>query len=86
MKRLITETSETALESLMGKRVTFFCLNYIYAGELVGVNETAVALKNPSIVYETGAFTDSKYKDEQSLGVDEFFIATSCIESFGVLK
>jgi hypothetical protein len=86
MKRLITETNETALESLMGKKVTFFCVNYFYVGELVGVNEASVCIKNPAIVYETGKFTDKKYKNEESLNIDEWYIQTSSIESFGVLK
>ena len=88
MKKLVQviETNESALESLKGKRVTFLCLNYIYVGELVGVNETSVCLKNPAIVYETGKFSDKSYKDEQSLCVEEFFISMNCIESFGELK
>ena len=88
MKKLVQviETNESALESLMGKRVTFLCLNYIYVGKLVGVNETSVCLKNPAIVYETGKFSDKSYKDEQSLCVEEFFISMNCIESFGELK
>lgn len=88
MKKLVNvvETGESALESLMGERITLFCLNYIYAGKLIGVNETSILLEDPSIVYETGPFSDEKYKDEQKLNVKEFFIATNCIESFGVLK
>lgn len=88
MKKLVNvvETGESALESLMGERVTFFCINYIYAGKLTGVNETSVLIEDPSIIYETGPFFNDKYKDEQKLGVKEFFIATACIESFGVLK
>jgi hypothetical protein len=45
-----------------------------------------VLISNPAIVYETGAFTDKKYKDEQSLNVPEFYIQKNCIESFGELK
>ena len=88
MKKLlqVIETGETALESLMGKKVTFFCLNYIYTGELIGINGDSVLLKDPAIVFETGKFSESSYKDVQSLGVEEFFIAKGCIESFGVLK
>ena len=88
MKKVVQviETNESAIESLMGKRVTFLCLNYIYVGELIGVNETSVCLKNPAIVYETGRFSDKSYKDEQSLCVEEFFISMNCIESFGELK
>lgn len=88
MKKLVnvTEVESEGLIKLMGERVTFFCLNYIYVGKLVGVNETCVLLENPAIVYETGKFSDSNYKDEQSLCVDEFYVAMNCIESFGVLK
>lgn len=86
MKKLIKEVENGGLLELMGKRVTFFCLNYIYVGELTGVNDTCVELTNPAIVYETGSFSEKKYKDEQSLNVDRFFIATTCIESFGELK
>jgi hypothetical protein len=88
MKKLvkICEVENEGLLKLLGKRVTFFCLNYIYVGELIGVNETYVLLKNPAIVYETGSFSDSEYKDEQSLNVEEFYIQRGCVESFGVLK
>ena len=85
MKKLV-EVEGSGLIGLLGKRVTFFCLNYIYVGELTGVNETCVEIKNPAIVYETGVFTEKKYKDEQSLNVDIFYIASNCIESFGELK
>lgn len=88
MKKLVEiQTVENeGMMKLLGKRVTFFCLNYIYVGELIGVNETCVLLKDPAIVYETGSFTGKAYKDEQSLGVSEFYIQKNCVESFGVLK
>jgi len=86
MKKLIqvTEVESEGLIKLMGKRVTFFCLNYIYSGDLVGVNDSCVLLENASIVYETGAFTDAKFKDEQKLNIKEFYLMKSTIESFGV--
>ena len=89
MKKLVnvTEVESEGLIKLMGEKVTFFCLNYIYTGELIGVNDTCVLIKNPAIVYETGKFSDSQnYKDEQSLCVEEFYVSMNCIESFGVLK
>jgi len=36
MRKLI-DVPDEGLESLMGQNVTFFCWNYIYTGELVGV-------------------------------------------------
>lgn len=87
MKKLVNvvETNETAFESLLGEQVTIFSLNYIYHGELIGVNDLNVLLKNPKIVYETGNFTDKGFKDAQSLECEEFFIQIGTVESFGVL-
>ena len=88
MKKLVevTEVENEGLVKLMGQKVTFFCLNYIYTGTLTGVNDTCVLLENPAIVYETGKFSDKEFKDVQSLCVDEFYIGLNCIESFGILK
>ena len=85
MKKII-ETSEKAWESLLGKKVTVFCMNYIYYGEIVGDTDENILLKNPSIVFETGKFDSKEFEDIQSLETDEFFIQKSAIESFGVLK
>jgi len=74
------------MESLLGKVVTLFCINYIYTGKLVGVNQDCVKLENPKIVYETGEFTDTKWKDAQSLPHKYFYIARQAIESFGEMK
>ena len=49
------------LETLMGERVTLFCLNYIYTGKLVGVNSSCVLLEEAAIVYETGELGDKKW-------------------------
>ena len=88
MKKLkeVIEVEEAGLIELLGKRVTFFCLNYIYVGNLTGVNESCVEISDPELVYETGSFSDKNYKDSQSLNVPKFFISMNCIESFGELK
>lgn len=83
--REAVEVSGEGLESLLGKNVTFFCAVYIYTGELVGVNTTCVKLKNPKIVYETGAFNDKAWKDAQALP-NEMYIQVGMIEAFGVIK
>lgn len=85
MKKLVEEISGEGLDSLLGERVTLFCLNYIYTGKLIGVSETCVLLNDPSIVYETGAFDDDTWKDAQKLPNDHY-VQTAAIESFGVLK
>ena len=88
MRKLVqvTEVENEGMIKLMGKKVTFFCLNYIYTGELIGVNDTCVLISKPSIVYETGAFSEKKYKDEQSMCIEELYIQKGCIECFGEMK
>jgi hypothetical protein len=87
MKKLVKveEVQGEGLMGLMGEQVTLFCLNYIYTGKLVGVNDTFVKLEKASVVYETGSFSDPKFKDAQQLPND-WYIQLSAVESYGVLK
>ena len=85
MMRKIVEESGEGLEKLLGERITLICLNYIYTGKLVGINTNCVLLSDPSIVYETGAFTDKKWKDAQALPHD-LYVMLATVESFGVIK
>ena len=87
MKKVVNvvEVEEEGLISLLGKRVTFFCLNYIYTGDLTGVNDTCVLLENPSIVYETGPFNTKDWKDAQALP-NSLYLSVNCIESYGEIK
>lgn len=85
MKIMVTEVENEGLIALMGKTVTLFCGVYIYTGKLVGVNDTCVKLEDAGIVYQTGSFTDKKWKDCQSLPND-WYVTTQSIESFGELK
>ena len=87
MKKLVEvqEVENEGLISLLGERVTLFCMNYIYTGDLVGVNDTCIKLDNPAIVYETGELTSKDWKDAQNLP-ESFYIQTTAIEAFGKLK
>ena len=84
--KVLVEIKEDGLESLLGKKVILFCANYFYTGKLVGVNKTVVKLEDAAIVYETGPFGDSKYKDEQLIGKHEHYVRIPAIESFGIAK
>lgn len=83
MKKLIEvqEVDGEGLVSLLGEQVILFCMNYFYAGKLVGVNDTCVLLENGGIVYETGPFTDLKYADFQKVA-DKLYVNVRSIESF----
>lgn len=85
MKKLIVEDKNEGLLKLLGERVTLFCMNYIYTGDLTGVNESCVLLSNAAIVYETGPLIDGKWKDAQQLPCD-WYVQLAAIESFGKLK
>lgn len=83
MKKLveIQEVEGEGLVSLMGEQVILFCGNYFYAGKLIGVNDTCILLQDGGIVYETGAFTDLKWKDFQKVA-DKLYVTSSSVESF----
>jgi hypothetical protein len=85
MKVLVEQVEGKGLESLMGKQVTLFCMNYIYTGKLIGVNTTCVLLSDPKIVYETGAFSEKNWKDAQAV-CPELYVQVAAIESFGIVK
>ena len=78
----VVEVPNEGLISLIDQEVLIMCFNYFYAGKLIGVNDTVIKLENAHVVYETGAFTDKKYKDAQKIA-DEYYIQLSAIESFG---
>lgn len=85
MKQLVTvtEVEGEGFESLFGENVLLFGLNYIYAGKLVGVNDTFVKLQDAKIVYETGSFAEKGYKLAEKLPGEFYYVQRSAIESFG---
>lgn len=78
----VIEVENEGFISLLGQQVEIRCNVYIYAGTLVGVNQSCVKLDNAAIVYETGPHNDSKYKDAQKIG-DSQYVSMNLIESFG---
>ncbi len=87
MKKLVevTEVEGEGLMALMGQTVTIMCMNYFYTGKLIGVNDKFIKLENPSIVYDTGPFTNKTWQDAQRLPND-WYVQVCSIESFGILK
>ena len=78
----LVEVPNEGLIALLNQEVLIFCFNYFYYGKLAGVNNTCIKLENVYQVFETGAFSDSKFKDAQKLA-SEWYIQLSAIESFG---
>ena len=85
MKRLVEEVNGEGLEAFLGEKILLLCANYFYTGKLVGVNEAFVLLADASIVYETGPWSDSTYKDCQAIG-SSWYVRIDMIESYGLGK
>ena len=86
MKVVVEEKDGEGLASFLGRPVTLWCMNYIYSGTLVGLNDTCAKLKDAVLVYETGAFTSPGWKDAQSLPGGVHYVQLAAIESFGGVK
>lgn len=86
MKKLVNIIEETGegLVKLMGERVTLLCMNYIYEGKLIGVNTHDILLEDAGIVYETGSWSDAKFKDRQGVA-KLLYVRTAAIESYAVV-
>lgn len=83
MKKLVsvTEVDGEGLESLMGEPVLLMCMNFNYAGRLIGVNEKFVLLEDGAVVFETGEYGASKWKDAQNVG-QPLYVMIDKIEAF----
>ena len=86
MKKIIETDESEGLESLLGETVTLICMSYFYTGKLVGVNDTCVKLKDPYMIYETGAWNKADWEDAQKLPKEFLYVSIPAIESFGVMK
>ena len=86
MRVIVDEVDGEGLDAFLGKSITLWCVNYIYTGVLVGLNDTCLKLQDAAIVYETGSFTEAGWKDAQKLPGKFHYVQLSMIESFGDIK
>ncbi len=86
MEELATDDKKKNLLSLIGESLTFICAVYIYTGKLIDVNEDCIKLENCSVVFETGPFTKSEWRDAQKLPHKYWYIQMAMIESWGIMK
>jgi hypothetical protein len=86
MKVICEEREKEGLAAFLGRDVAIYCMNYIYAGKMVGLNETTVKLAEAHIVFESGAFHEPGWKDAQALPGEYHYVQVASIESFGNVK
>ena len=85
MKRIVENTEADGIEKLLGEYIEIYCLNYIYAGKLIGISDEDLCLAECVLVYETGALNDhGGYANAESFGTEERFIRRAHIESYGL--
>lgn len=84
MRRLI-ETTDGGFDSSIGEKICLFCVNYIYTGRLVAVNDDHVELDAAQLVYETGVLDSGDWEDSQSLP-SPWRVMRSAVESWGAAK
>lgn len=83
MKKIVNvvEVDGEGFSALLGEQVILFCMNYFYAGKLIGINTDCVLLEDGGIVYETGSFTDKSWKDFQKIP-GPLYVRIASIEAF----
>ena len=75
------------MHPLLGKQVAAMASNYIYSGTLEEVAPDVIVLGDPSIVYETGEWSASTWKDAQRLPTNRIRIERSAVEAlFEVIR
>lgn len=72
--------------TLLDTEVYVQCTSYAYTGKLSGVNHTFIELSEPSLVYETGSWTDKKWKNAERLPCEKIVLLVSQIESAFTVK
>lgn len=73
------------MNDLLGKRITVFCVNYIYTGLLECFDGHDLKLIDPQIVYETGALDTKEWENAQKLP-SPWYVRRANVESYGILK
>jgi hypothetical protein len=73
------------LKEFIGKSITVFCMNYIYAGILDDVDDVFIVLKNAAVVYVTGPFNNNHFTEAEKLP-HRLYISIRSVESVTMLK
>lgn len=84
LESVVVEESRGLLEE-RGKVVLVHCINYIYSGMLTNVSDTEVELTKAQVVFETGGYSDKKFKNAQSVQNTPVHLSRGAIESWWTL-
>jgi hypothetical protein len=69
----------------IGKRPTFYAMNYIYTGTVVEVVGGSILLDNALIIYDTGSHTSPDWDKAEPMP-NGWAVCIQAIESHGIFK
>jgi hypothetical protein len=71
--------------NLEGKHIVVIAANYIYEGILADDTPDALHLREPSIIYATGPWSQQSWQRAERLPIPVLRIERSAVEAFGEL-
>ncbi len=74
MQDTVETLNKEGLEGLLGLTITLFCMNYIYTGKLVGINNNCIKLENPKGITSSGLSTGPIFQEIAKYIIDYFQI------------
>ena len=84
-EKTVVRKKQDEWTGLMGKKITLFCMNYVYTGTLDSRSVDTVKLTDASVVFETGAFSEKGWKDFENLP-NPVYVQIRNVEAFMILK
>lgn len=89
IKEITALTSSPASTSeylqYIGKRPTFYAINYIYTGTVVAVEGGSIKLDDALIIYNTGDHEDKDWGAAEKMP-NGWYVSIQSIESHGLFK
>ena len=83
-KRVVVESDDSFLGSMMGEKIVLYCSRYIYCGILTGVDEDSLQLKDCKIVFDTGAHDAKEWAISEPTLTSTWTVMRQSIESWGL--
>lgn len=80
------DTATVGIPARVGQNVLVITGTYFYFGRLVTANCDFIEIADPYIVYETGEWSATKFKDAQRVSKNTLLISVGHIESIHVTE
>jgi hypothetical protein len=82
---VMTQSTKCEFSKYIGKRPTFYAMNYIYTGTVVEVVGGSIILDDAKIIYDAGSHTSPDWDKAEAMP-NGWAVCTQAIESHGIFK